>query len=329
MIEVDVAQPLPEHVFLNTPFSDGFAQKIVYEWVPFYYFECDKLGHLVDTCWLRKKKLGVKPSVVPPQIETHLLEVVTDSGSQVLGGISDSGVKDSMLMNGEKGSGCAQQGPTIPAQVLEDSSLDAVTHSECPVLGHTSAFNEDSSNLIVRECNTPLKLKEVSDLLRGKHVDVMGILETRIREANSGWLIRNYFGGLAMFCCYNEQKKGSSTIREWIILGGFNVIIDVSERISSILHNLDDILAFNSCFLHYGLMDLQSSGCEYTWTNKQDGADRVWSKLDRAMASGSSLTKFPSTSVHFLPAGVSDHSPTLVTILAEDIRPHRFSFLNC
>ncbi|KAK9733280.1 hypothetical protein RND81_04G056900 [Saponaria officinalis] len=114
-----------------------------------------------------------------------------------------------------------------------------------------------------------------------------------------------------------------------MVIGDFNVIRDVSERISSVLPNLDDILAFNSCLFQCGLMDLPSSGCEYTWTNKQDGADRVWSKLDRAMVNGSWQASFSSTSVLFLPTGVSDHSPTLVSILADIFRPRRFSFLNC
>ncbi|KAK9667762.1 hypothetical protein RND81_13G009700 [Saponaria officinalis] len=241
----------------------------------------------------------------------------------------------------------------------------------------------------VRGCNSPLKLKEVSDLLRSRRIDVMGILETRIHELNSSRLIRSFFGGLAVFCSYNDQRKGriwlvwnprtvsvlpmsscsqlvhchvlhhdtqssfhctfvyanndpsvrlelwdnlcslSSTVQEWLVLGDFNVIRDISERLSSSPPNLDDILVFNNCLLHCGLMDLQSSGCEFTWTNKQDGAARVWSKLDRAMVNNLWLAKFSSTFANFLPAGVSDHSPTLVTVLAEDLHPHRFSFLNC
>ncbi|KAK9740129.1 hypothetical protein RND81_03G013800 [Saponaria officinalis] len=128
---------------------------------------------------------------------------------------------------------------------------------------------------------------------------------------------------------WDDLLSFSSNVREWLVFGDFNVIRDVSERISSAPSNLDDILAFNSCLLQCGLMDLPSSGCEYTWTNKQDGADRVWSKLDRAMVNGSWQTNFSSTSVIFLPAGVSDHSPTWVTILADIFRPRRFSFLNC
>ncbi|KAK9725508.1 hypothetical protein RND81_05G149100 [Saponaria officinalis] len=107
----------------------------------------------------------------------------------------------------------------------------------------------------------------------------------------------------------------SASVQEWLVLGDFNVIRDISERISSTLPNLDDILAFNTCLLNCGLMDLQCSGCEFTWTNKQDGVDRVWSKLDRDMVNGSWMRKFSVTSAQFLPAGVSDHSPALVTVL--------------
>ncbi|XP_074301074.1 uncharacterized protein LOC141632427 [Silene latifolia] len=45
--------------------------------------------------------------------------------------------------------------------------------------------------------------------------------------------------------------------------------------------------------------------------------DRVWSKIDRALANPSWLAKFPATSANFLPPGISDHSPILVTIFED------------
>ncbi|KAK9668456.1 hypothetical protein RND81_13G061900 [Saponaria officinalis] len=119
-----------------------------------------------------------------------------------------------------------------------------------------------------------------------------------------------------------------SSVQEWVVLGDFNVIRDSTERISAVLPNLDDILAFNSCILSCGLTDLHSSGCEFTWTNNQDGDDRDWSKLDRAMVNGTWLTSFSLSSVLILPAGVSDHSLVLVSIMPVETRPHRFNFLH-
>ncbi|KAK9668455.1 hypothetical protein RND81_13G061800 [Saponaria officinalis] len=176
----------------------------------------------------------------------------------------------------------------------------------------------------------------------------MGLLETRIREVNSAKILRSNFRGLSVSYNYTVHRNGRiwiiwnpSTVtvlpvvfhpqfihfQEWVVLGDFNVVRDISERISMVLPNLDDILVFNACILDCGLIDLQSSGCEYTWTSNQDGSDRVWSKLDRALVNGPWLAKFSSSSVHFPPAGISDHSPYIVTIFPEAARPRRFSFL--
>ncbi|XP_074321237.1 uncharacterized protein LOC141657793 [Silene latifolia] len=115
----------------------------------------------------------------------------------------------------------------------------------------------------------------------------------------------------------------------WLVLGDFNVVRDVSERVSSSPPDLADILDFNECLLNCQLDDINGSGCEFTWTNKQDDTTRVWSKLDRALANSSWLSNFPTTHVTFLPAGVSDHSPVMVNVFDDPPVKSRFSFLNC
>ncbi|KAK9698263.1 hypothetical protein RND81_08G092300 [Saponaria officinalis] len=120
-----------------------------------------------------------------------------------------------------------------------------------------------------------------------------------------------------------------SSAHNWIVLGDFNVVRDVQERVSDSPPKLTDILDFNACILRCGLEDLKSLGCELTWTNKQDEGARFWSKIDRALVNFPWITSFPSSSAHFLPAGMSDHSPCLVSIFEDKGRISRFSFLNC
>ncbi|KAK9690246.1 hypothetical protein RND81_09G115400 [Saponaria officinalis] len=50
------------------------------------------------------------------------------------------------------------------------------------------------------------------------------------------------------------------SVQEWVVLGDFNVVRDISERISNTLPNLTDIVDFNSCIIDCGLVDLSSSG---------------------------------------------------------------------
>ncbi|XP_074313865.1 uncharacterized protein LOC141649063 [Silene latifolia] len=119
------------------------------------------------------------------------------------------------------------------------------------------------------------------------------------------------------------------SVTSWVLLGDFNVIRDVSEKISPTPPNLDDILAFNTCLLNCRLDDMRGPGCEYTWTNKQDDSTRTWSKLDMALANPDWFNQFPTTYANFLPAGISDHSPVLVTVFDDPPLKSRFSFLNC
>ncbi|KAK9714847.1 hypothetical protein RND81_06G124600 [Saponaria officinalis] len=241
----------------------------------------------------------------------------------------------------------------------------------------------------VRGCNDPLKMKEVLDFLSGNQLDVLGILETRIKEKRARKLFLTKFRAYGVFHNYDAHYNGriwvvwnmrsvtdtmlssgsqyvhcyvhhfgsgkrfhltfvyasndsqahaelwsslrliSSSVEEWAVVGDFNVVRDVQERISESPPCLSDILEFNSCLLSCGLDDLKSSGIFYTWTNKQDDEARVWSKLDRALVNPPWLDSFVSSSATFLPAGVFDHSSTLVTVFEAKRHSPRFSFLNC
>ncbi|XP_074299603.1 uncharacterized protein LOC141630738 [Silene latifolia] len=120
-----------------------------------------------------------------------------------------------------------------------------------------------------------------------------------------------------------------SSVDQWILLGDFNVVRDVTERISDTPPVLADILDFNNCLYQCEVEDLPSTGCDLTWNNKQDTGTRVWSKLDRALGNSSWLTKFHVTSANYLAPGISDHSPIVVTIFDDPVKKPTFSFLNC
>ncbi|XP_019235531.1 PREDICTED: uncharacterized protein LOC109215869 [Nicotiana attenuata] len=57
LIEVDVAQPLPECIELDTPFGT-FQQQVTYDWRPKFCVDCIKFGHDAEDCW--KIKSGAK-----------------------------------------------------------------------------------------------------------------------------------------------------------------------------------------------------------------------------------------------------------------------------
>ncbi|XP_074283051.1 uncharacterized protein LOC141607600 [Silene latifolia] len=95
----------------------------------------------------------------------------------------------------------------------------------------------------------------------------------------------------------------------WIVLGDFNVVRCPEEKLSPNPPILQEMVSFNSFLSDCQLDDIVCSGCDMTWTNKQESGTRVWSKLDRVLVNPLWLSSFPSSFAHFQEAGLSDHSP--------------------
>ena len=60
------------------------------------------------------------------------------------------------------------------------------------------------------------------------------------------------------------------------------------------------------------LIDIPFQGPRFTWTNKQQGADLILERLDRAYATQSWFDEFPTAIVKHLPFTTSDHGPILL-----------------
>jgi len=62
------------------------------------------------------------------------------------------------------------------------------------------------------------------------------------------------------------------------------------------------------------VLDLNFSGCFFTWNNKSEGSNFLTRKLDRVLVNEEWLCKFGKTCVEFPLGGVSDHSPAVITV---------------
>ncbi|XP_074301096.1 uncharacterized protein LOC141632449 [Silene latifolia] len=70
---------------------------------------------------------------------------------------------------------------------------------------------------------------------------------------------------------------------------------------------------FQECVSLCCMEDLIATGALFTWTNKQDATDRVYSRLDRDMGNLEWMNLFGDYIAHLHPEGLFDHCPcTLV-----------------
>ncbi|XP_056697932.1 uncharacterized protein [Spinacia oleracea] len=79
----------------------------------------------------------------------------------------------------------------------------------------------------------------------------------------------------------------------WIICGDFNCVIVVNERIGAPVRHME-IVDINNYMHGCGMEDVKCVGNLYTWNNKQQGADRVFSKLNRILANAAWQDCYPS-----------------------------------
>ncbi|XP_074300125.1 uncharacterized protein LOC141631340 [Silene latifolia] len=124
--------------------------------------------------------------------------------------------------------------------------------------------------------------------------------------------------------------KGVKPTCPWVCLGDFNCVRNLDERISNTAANLQALVDFNDAITMAGLEDMVTHGFTFTWTNKQEDEERKWMKLDRVLINTEWAAVFSHSYADSLAAGVSDHSPLVVSIPSTDVpRPKQLRFLNC
>ncbi|XP_074277735.1 uncharacterized protein LOC141601359 [Silene latifolia] len=124
-----------------------------------------------------------------------------------------------------------------------------------------------------------------------------------------------------MLCIHkiNIQCQGP-----WALAGDFNTVINPDERLGGNTKQ-SDMDEFIDCLATCGMTDIPATGAFYTWTNKQDPASRIYSRLDRFLVNQEWQSSFPDMMAHFHPAGLFDHSPCTVS-KAKLVMTRRASF---
>ncbi|XP_056685457.1 uncharacterized protein [Spinacia oleracea] len=167
-------------------------------------------------------------------------------------------------------------------------------------------------------------------------VGLVGLLEHKVKGANLGTLYqRSIFAylvapisGKPSFHCtfiyaFNtsvqrkelwRDLKAIKVLGPWILCGDLNCVMSADERVGSIVRKAE-VEEIVDCMQECGMNDIKCVGNLFTWNNKQQGAARVFSKLDRIMGNVAWQNVYSSAEVCFMSEGQYDHCPSLLTVL--------------
>ena len=93
----------------------------------------------------------------------------------------------------------------------------------------------------------------------------------------------------------------------WFCFGDFNEIVSMEEKWGGANRTQIQMEGFRNVINSCGFKDLGNSGPDYTWCNMQEGAGRIYLRLDRALAMCDKIEKFGEVKVHHLVDSTSYH----------------------
>ncbi|XP_074288354.1 uncharacterized protein LOC141613514 [Silene latifolia] len=155
-------------------------------------------------------------------------------------------------------------------------------------------------------------------------VDVLNITEQCIHSKVYDKMKKDYFWFTLMYGFNKLLEReslwesikvyGLTVDGPWLVCGDFNSITSVDERIGGVDVTWAEIAPMrdmmNVCNLHV----LKVTGSFYTWNNKHESDTKVYSRLDRVIVYDEWLIFYPVSMAQFLPEGLFDHCPCVITL---------------
>ncbi|XP_021836641.2 uncharacterized protein [Spinacia oleracea] len=130
----------------------------------------------------------------------------------------------------------------------------------------------------------------------------------------------------ALWNTLSELARVCST-SSWITIGDFNAIMELEDRIGSRVR-LSEVQPMIQCMAFCQLTTIKTVGRKFTWNNKQDGVDRVFTRIDRVLANSNWGDCFENAEACFLPEEDFDHCPMVLNTHKIDAVKRPFRFYN-
>ncbi|KAK9756426.1 hypothetical protein RND81_01G096300 [Saponaria officinalis] len=97
--------------------------------------------------------------------------------------------------------------------------------------------------------------------------------------------------------------------KPFIIFGEINQVDYSMDKLGGSSSFIEGAEWFNAWKCRMNLLDVQAKGPKFTWTNKRDGNDRLFERLDKAYISHDLFSFYPDVGVQHFPIQFSDHAP--------------------
>ncbi|KAG5596621.1 hypothetical protein H5410_037853 [Solanum commersonii] len=103
----------------------------------------------------------------------------------------------------------------------------------------------------------------------------------------------------------------------WSIMGDFNVIAKVEEKLGRTPYRLEKSFDFLNFMDDTGVQDTGFVGNIFTWCNNRGAPNTIWKRLERMLYNSEWFNLFNKTSVTHLPITCSPHHPQFLEVMGK------------
>ncbi|XP_019254970.1 PREDICTED: uncharacterized protein LOC109233537 [Nicotiana attenuata] len=111
----------------------------------------------------------------------------------------------------------------------------------------------------------------------------------------------------------NMQTNGP-----WLIIGDFNSVLTVDDRVNGIQVHQTEMIEFQNCDDDIGVGQITKRGSRFSWSSKRDSEVRIYSHIDWAFGNVDWFNAYNGVEAIYMLPGSSDH--TLIMINTEAVK---------
>ncbi|XP_033513491.1 uncharacterized protein [Nicotiana tomentosiformis] len=105
------------------------------------------------------------------------------------------------------------------------------------------------------------------------------------------------------------------TIEPWIILGDFNAILSTEDKVNGLPVHVNETIDFQTCVTDIVLGQVNRKGWQYSWCNKRDGDDWIYSHIDWVFGNDKWFQDYGNLEAVYYNPECSDHTPIVIRIV--------------
>ncbi|XP_074315124.1 uncharacterized protein LOC141651304 [Silene latifolia] len=271
MVEVQVGQDLPDKIYFKDEKGIEVCVLVEYEWRPDVCTACKRIGHTTEQC----KKKTAAPAPVPAPVQ-HKQFQLWRPVRQVPNQRGKDHVPPSVI------------NPVSPTHPFGGPTY----HSSSVLIPHWCGINNNlhhpSGRIWIIWAPTVFQTSTKASFAQQITVEVK-----EIASGDSFWFT-------VVYGFNDEADRGSlwdklkqlrlQITGPWCVCGDFNTILDYNERLGRpVLWS--EVADFRQYVDSCDITDLQAQGSFFTWNNKQEPSNRVFSRIDRCLKEKSAWLK--------------------------------------